>query len=65
MLDFNDDYFRHNVSDLKGQNNAIAIAYGVQAIPASFLINQKGEFAGKNLEGENLIKELEKLLAQQ
>lgn len=42
------------VSDLKGQQNALALSYGVQAIPANFLINPEGIIIGKNLKGEAL-----------
>jgi thiol-disulfide isomerase/thioredoxin len=42
------------VSDLKGQQNALALSYGVQAIPANFLINPEGIIVGKNLKGEAL-----------
>ena len=50
------------ISDLKGQQNDIAVQYGVQSVPASFLINPKGVIIDKNLTGEELYKRLKTLL---
>lgn len=50
------------ISDLKGQNNDIAVQYGVQSVPANFLINPKGIIIDKNLTGEELYKKLNTLL---
>ncbi|WP_353480782.1 TlpA disulfide reductase family protein [Haliscomenobacter sp.] len=50
------------VSDLKGQQNDIAIQYGVQSVPTNFLINPKGIIIAKNLTSEELYKKLETLL---
>ena len=50
------------VSDLKGQQNDIAVQYGVQSVPANFLINPKGVIIDKNLTGEELYKKLKILL---
>ena len=50
------------VSDLKGQQNDIAVQYGVQSVPANFLINPKGVIIDKNLTGEELYKKLKTLL---
>lgn len=49
------------ISDLKGQQNEIAVAYGVQSIPTNFLIDTKGKIIAKNLDGDQL-KEKLKLL---
>jgi thiol-disulfide isomerase/thioredoxin len=50
------------ISDLKGQQNEIAVLYGIQSVPASFLINPKGMIIDKNLKGEELNKKLKTLL---
>jgi len=50
------------ISDLKGQQNDIAVQYGVQSVPANFLINPKGTIIDKNLSGEELYKKLKTLL---
>ena len=51
-----------NVSDLNGTNNFAAMQYGVSAIPDNFLFDSNGKIVGRNLRGENLNKELERLL---
>jgi peroxiredoxin len=50
------------VSDLKSWQNEVAQQWGVQSIPASFLIDPTGKIIGKNLRGEELLKKLEELL---
>jgi peroxiredoxin len=50
------------VSDLKGFENKAAKIYGVSSIPASFLIGPDGKIIGKDLRGEALVAELERLL---
>ncbi|WP_160713024.1 redoxin domain-containing protein [Chitinophaga solisilvae] len=50
------------VSDLKGWKNEAAKMYGVQGIPANFLIGPDGKIVAKNLRGETLEKKLEALL---
>lgn len=42
------------VSDLKYWNNAVAVQFGIQSIPANFLIDPKGVIIGKDLRGEDL-----------
>lgn len=49
-----------NLLDAKGKPEEIAVKYGVQSVPANFLIDPDGIIIGKNLK----IEELEKLLAQ-
>jgi peroxiredoxin len=49
------------VSDLKFWGNAVAVQYGIQAIPQNFLIDPQGKIIGKNLRGEALNKKLETL----
>ncbi len=50
------------ISDLKGQQNKIAINYGVQTIPVNFLISPDGIIIGKDLSGQLLFDKLNVLL---
>ncbi|XOV67562.1 MAG: redoxin domain-containing protein [Fluviicola sp.] len=50
------------VSDLKGWENSVARMFGVRSIPFSILIDPNGVIIAKDLNGEALISELEKLL---
>lgn len=50
------------VSDLKGWKNEAAKMYGVQGIPANFLVGPDGKIVAKNLRGEALEKKLAALL---
>lgn len=50
------------MSDLKGWSNKGAAAYNVRAIPATVLINQKGEIIARDLRGEELSAKLAELL---
>jgi len=43
-----------HVSDLKFWNNAVAQQFGIQSIPANFLIDPNGIIIGKDLRGEDL-----------
>ena len=43
-----------HVSDLKYWNNAVAQQFGIQSIPASFIIDPTGKIIGKDLRGEDL-----------
>jgi peroxiredoxin len=47
-----------HVSELKGWQSAAAKLYGVNGIPATFLIDRDGKIIGKNLRGEALEKKL-------
>lgn len=49
-----------NLLDVKGKTEEIAVKYGIQSVPANFLIDPNGIIIGKNLK----IDELEKLLPQ-
>ncbi len=49
-----------HVSDLKYWNNAVAQQFGIQSIPANFLINPKGVIIGRDLRGADL----ERVLAE-
>jgi thiol-disulfide isomerase/thioredoxin len=51
----------NHVSDLKWWYSDAAKIYGVQGIPTNWLINEKGEIVAKNLRGESLEIELDKL----
>jgi len=50
-----------HVSDLKGWRSAAAKAYGISAIPQSYLIDGDGEIIALNPRGERLEKELKKI----
>jgi peroxiredoxin len=50
------------LSDLKGRQNEVAVAYGVSAIPQSFLVDPNGIIIAKNLRGEDLIRKLEEVI---
>jgi peroxiredoxin len=51
-----------NLLDVKGQANEVTVKYGVQAVPANFLIDSNGVIVAKNLNGETLEKTLLDLL---
>jgi peroxiredoxin len=48
--------------DLKGSQNEVAKAYGVTAIPQSFLIDPEGNIIAKNLRGDYLIDKLKEII---
>lgn len=50
------------VSDLKGWSSAAGKLYGVSAIPHTVLLDKKGIIVANNLRGEELNKEIAKLL---
>jgi peroxiredoxin len=49
----------NHVSDLKYWNNAVAVQFGIQSIPASFLIDPTGKIIARDLRGADLDKFLE------
>jgi peroxiredoxin len=49
----------NHVSDLKYWNNAVAPQFGIQSIPASFLIDPNGKIIARDLRGADLDKFLE------
>jgi peroxiredoxin len=51
-----------HVSDLKGWRNDVALQYGVQSIPANFLLDKDGKIIAKGLRGAALEQALEQLL---
>lgn len=66
-----EDAIRHDqltwpqISDLKGWNSTPAAVYGVEAIPANFLVNPEGRVIATNLAGKELFKKLEDVLPRQ
>lgn len=52
----------NHVSDLKYWNNAVAAQFGIQSIPASFLIDPTGKVVARDLRGVDLDKFLEAAL---
>ncbi|WP_420147779.1 redoxin family protein [Spirosoma sp.] len=58
----NDNLTWMHVSDLKFWQSAAAQQYGVQAIPATFLLDKEGKIIAKNLRGEALEQKLEEVL---
>lgn len=53
------------ISDLKGWNSAPAATYGIQAIPANFLIDPEGKVIATNLSGDSLSLKLKQVLPAQ
>lgn len=51
-----------HASDLQSWNNAAAALYGVQSIPANFLIDPQGNVIAQDLRGEELLQTLRKLV---
>jgi peroxiredoxin len=54
-----------HVSDLKFWDNAVAKKYGIQSIPANYLIDPTGKIVAKNIRGEELQKKLADLLGKE
>jgi len=53
-----------HVSDLKGWGNAVGKIYGVMSIPANVLLDPDGVIIAKNLSGEALGNELQKIFSE-
>ncbi|MBN2743570.1 MAG: redoxin domain-containing protein [Marinilabiliaceae bacterium] len=51
-----------HVSDLQGHASPILHKWGIRSLPATFLLNVKGEIEEKNLEGNHLMNKLTQLL---
>lgn len=51
-----------HVSDLGGRNSTAGIIYGINSIPDNFLLDEKGNIAGRGLWGAELRSALEQLL---
>ena len=58
----NDNLTWTHVSDLKFWQSAAAQKYGVNAIPATFLVDKEGKIVAKNLRGEALEQKLAEVL---
>ena len=54
----------NHVSDLKGWQSSAAALYGVQSIPASFLIDANGVIIGQNLRGAALQQKLKEVFGK-
>ena len=52
----------NHVSDLKGWENEAAQAYGVNSIPATFLLDRNGKIIDSNLRGGRLEQRLQEIL---
>ena len=51
-----------NVSDLKGGQSEIAIAYSVKGIPCTFILDGENRIVAKNLRGKDLEKKIDEML---
>jgi thiol-disulfide isomerase/thioredoxin len=56
--------WKYHVSDLQKWNNKAAALYGVNSIPFSVLIDENGVIVGKNLRGDALHIEIDKLVSK-
>jgi thiol-disulfide isomerase/thioredoxin len=56
--------WKYHVSDLQKWNNKAAALYGVNSIPFSVLIDENGVILGKNLRGDALHIEIDKLVTK-
>ena len=54
----------HQVSNLAGFRDGIARSYNVRAIPATFILNDKGVIVAKNLRGAQLEAKVKELLGK-
>lgn len=52
----------NHVSDLKGWQSEAAAAYGVNSIPATFLLDKEGNIIAQNLRGGQLEQKLQEIL---
>ena len=52
-----------HTSDLKGWKDAVAVRYGIQSIPASFLLDPQGHLIAKDLRGDALLQKLERIFS--
>lgn len=59
-----DGLYWTQVSNLSGFDNKVVQDYGVQSIPANFLIDPYGVIVAQSLRGEALIQKLEELLGK-
>jgi peroxiredoxin len=59
-----DKLYWKQVSDLKYWENDVAKLYGIQSIPASYLLDKEGRIIAKNLRGAELEAKLAELMPQ-
>lgn len=52
----------NQISDLKGWNSLPAATYGVEAIPANFLVDPQGKIIAKDIQGDSLAAKLRRVL---
>jgi peroxiredoxin len=58
-----DDHLEWNhVSDLNYWKNAVAVQYGINAIPQNVLVGPDGKILAKNVRGEELMKTLDRII---
>jgi peroxiredoxin len=50
------------VSNLKGWKDPIALTYGVEEIPSTFILDANGNIVAKNLRGDELKSKVKELL---
>ena len=50
------------MSDFKGYNSPVVDLYGLDSIPANYLLDKQGKIIAKNLYGEALNKKLQELI---
>ncbi|GAB3326114.1 TlpA disulfide reductase family protein [Larkinella ripae] len=51
-----------HVSDLKGWKNEVAQQYGINSVPANFLLDPSGKIIARNLRGNDLSKKIQELV---
>jgi len=52
----------YHVSELKGWKSSVVDLYGVRSIPCNYLLNPEGKVIARYLQGEDLVKTLDKFL---
>lgn len=50
-----------SVVDLRGEHSPILSTYNIKSLPANFLIDREGNIVAKNVYGEELVRQIEKL----
>lgn len=50
-----------SVVDLRGEHSPILSTYNIKSLPANFLIDREGNIVAKNIYGEELVRQIEKL----
>ncbi len=52
----------NHVSDLKGWDSPVVPLYGIQGIPATYLLDKEGKIIGRDLRGSDLEQKLQEIL---